>query len=322
MSSSETRPIASPAGFVVVGGANVDIKLQAATALRRDTSTPGAAQISLGGVARNIAANLAQLGASVTLLTAVGDDEFGRRITREAQSCGIDSGHVVVGDAPTGVYGAILDRRGRLVAGVSSMSAIDAITPDEVDRKSGVISGALAVVCDCNLSPASILRVGRVAAAAGVEIFVEGVSTEKVLSARRLLSSDVELSGMFLNRDEIEALTGLPARGRRQLVAAADELHRLAVTHVAVGLGARGVFVSSGGSREILASMAERVADVTGAGDASVAGTVWALGRGDGFFDAVRSGQAAAALTIASRETVSPAVSPVALNRLLARSLE
>ena len=92
------------------------------------------------------------------------------------------------------------------------------------------------------------------------------------------------------------------------------------MANVVVGLGERGAFVSGAdGEHGVVASMAAEVVDVTGAGDAAVAATVWALGTGVPLTEAVRAGQAAAALTVATPETVSPTLTPAAIRRVLAR---
>ena len=306
--------------IVVVGGANVDIKVRPSRVLRLGTSNAGSTHISLGGVARNIAENLARLDVHVALMTAVGDDAFGRKIREHAEEACIDTTLIAVGGGSTGTYTALLDGRGRLVAAVSSMQVLDAITPEHVETGRAGLAQANAIVCDCNLSPASVLRIGQIATETDVDLFVEGVSVPKVANVRRLLASRCAVAGIFLNRDEIGALTGAQARGRRQLVGAAGRLHDSGVANVVVGLGERGAFVSGAdGEHGVVASMAAEVVDVTGAGDAAVAATVWALGTGVPLTEAVRAGQAAAALTVATPETVSPTLTPAAIRRVLAR---
>ena len=46
--------------------------------------------ITLGGVGRNIAHNLALLGVPVTFLGVVGDDDWGRKILGETGGAGVD----------------------------------------------------------------------------------------------------------------------------------------------------------------------------------------------------------------------------------------
>ena len=53
---------------LVIGAAGLDTKGHAHGSLRTGTSNPGTIRISFGGVARNVAENLARLGERVVLL--------------------------------------------------------------------------------------------------------------------------------------------------------------------------------------------------------------------------------------------------------------
>ena len=66
-------------GYVlVVGSSGLDMVCRSRDELRYGTSNPGKLRISPGGVARNVAENIARLGMQVSLITAVGDDPQGR----------------------------------------------------------------------------------------------------------------------------------------------------------------------------------------------------------------------------------------------------
>lgn len=64
----------------VVGGVNMDIGGQSDGPLVPGDSNPGRVRISLGGVGRNIAHNMALLGLDVRFLTAFGDDIYAQRM--------------------------------------------------------------------------------------------------------------------------------------------------------------------------------------------------------------------------------------------------
>jgi pseudouridine kinase len=74
----------------VVGGANIDIKVAIKGATIPATSNPGTAMMSLGGVGRNIAHNLARLDVAVKLISAVGRDAQGDRLLAETEAAGVD----------------------------------------------------------------------------------------------------------------------------------------------------------------------------------------------------------------------------------------
>lgn len=69
---------------VGIGAANVDICGRSKNPIIMADSNPGAMSISLGGVTRNICENLARLGGSVKLISALGSDLYGHMIREES----------------------------------------------------------------------------------------------------------------------------------------------------------------------------------------------------------------------------------------------
>ena len=69
--------LASDPFVALVGGANMDICASPASRMRMHDSNPGSVVTSPGGVARNMAENLARLGVDCRLVAAVGADHYG-----------------------------------------------------------------------------------------------------------------------------------------------------------------------------------------------------------------------------------------------------
>lgn len=80
--------------YVVVAGAvNMDIAGIPFNGLVPRDSNPGAVRMSLGGVGRNIAHNLALLDVEVKLITAFGEDVYAGEIQHSCREHGIDIAH-------------------------------------------------------------------------------------------------------------------------------------------------------------------------------------------------------------------------------------
>src|SRR5918911_1871281 len=92
------------------------------------TSNPGSVVSSPGGVARNIAENLARLGHRPALVSVIGDDTVGTSLVTGIRAVGVDARSVRTepGDG-TAEYLAILDPDGELVLGVAVMAVLDAL---------------------------------------------------------------------------------------------------------------------------------------------------------------------------------------------------
>jgi pseudouridine kinase len=304
---------------IVVGGANMDFKCQARDAMVLGTSNPGHVSLAVGGVGCNIARNLAKLGVPVALMTVVGQDEFGARILREARAASIDVSPTLLSTRPTGTYAALLDADGELTAAVSAMEAMDDLTAAHIAAREAAFRQAALVVADCNLGEAALDRLAAICAAAKVRLAIDAVSTPKARRLSRLLRARRPIHLLALNRDEVAALTGRKVRTESDLRAAVQALHRAGIAHVVVGLGPRGVLASSAEPPKTtrVAAAAAPLVDVTGGGDAALAGTGFGVLQGQDLAEAARWGQAAAAMTVSATETVSPALSAEALQAAL-----
>jgi pseudouridine kinase len=304
---------------IVVGGANMDFKCQASDVMVLGTSNPGHVSLAVGGVGCNIARNLARLGVPTALMSVVGQDEFGERILREARAAGIDVSLTLLSTRPTGTYAALLDADGELTAAVSAMAAMDDLTAAHIAAREAAFRQAALVVADCNLGEAALDRLAAICAAAKVRLAVDAVSTPKAKRLLRLLRARRPIHLLALNRDEIAVLTGKKARTEPELRAAALALHRAGIAQVVIGLGPRGVLAASAAPPKTarVAAMPAPLVDVTGGGDAALAGTLFGLLQGQELGEAARWGQAAAAMTVAAAETVSPTLSAEALRAAL-----
>jgi pseudouridine kinase len=272
---------------VVVGGANVDVKARTTAPLVGATSNPGTVVRTPGGVGRNVAENLARLGSRVALVSVVGNDPDGDWLLRETASAGVDIGPVLRG-GPTGRYVAVLDADGDLSVGVSDMAATDALVPEVLDES--LLRSADLVVVDGNIPATTVDAV----LALGVRAVVDPVSVAKAQRIAPLLRADRPVFAITPNEAELAAL-GSPG-----------ELHARGVEVVWVRRGAAGSRLCAGGGTTALAAPHVEPIDVTGAGDAMLAAFCHRLLGGASLEDAARYGHEAAALTVASPDTVRP----------------
>ena len=294
-------------GVVVIGGANVDVLARSTAPATPHTSNPGHGSMTPGGVARNIAENLARLGTRTHLIAAVGRDALGDNLLTQTSAAGVRLEFVQRSDRPTGTYTAVLDSDGELIVAVADMAATDDLRPEHIFSAREVIATAGLLVLDGNLGPDALEHALDLAEAAEVRTILEPVSVPKAKLVAPLITTERRLYAVSPNRDELAALTGLPVRTDRQLRLAARSLHRRGVKHVWVRLGKQGSMLSSDQGEAVdIPAVPTTVQDVTGAGDSSLAAFCHALLEGWEPVEAARFGHAAAALTIASSHTVRP----------------
>jgi pseudouridine kinase len=303
-----TDKLASNAHLLIIGAASLDTKGRAGQSIQTGTSTPGAIRISVGGVGRNIAENLARLGERVILLSAVGDDGSGRRLLQQASECGIDVSHVLV-DAGhrSAAYLAVLDETGNLAMSIDDMGINrELITPAFVYRRRALFRDARMIVLDANLSSRTLDTIFNLARKYGVPVCADPTTATL---APRLQPHLPDLVLVTPNAAEAEALCGVPVSDRESGLHAAQRLVSLGIQIAIVTLGATGlVYATSQESGHVPAIECE-IVDYTGAGDALTAAVVFGLLNDLPIDEAVRLGTSAAALTLQSRETVSPKLS-------------
>ena len=311
---------------VVVGGANMDIRAHSDYVVQLRTSNPGSAITTPGGVGRNIAENLARLGSPTHLVAPVGRDAFGDQVVAMTRSAGVSVDHMIHADDPTGTYLAVMDATGELVVAVSNMVVTDKLTVRHLAPSRDLVTHADLLVVDGNIPPAPCAWLLDFAAATGVPVVMDPVSVAKARHLLATLSPQRPLLALTPNHDELAAIVGEPVPNTRVGIArAARQLHDVGVQHVWVRRGVRGSLLSSvGPDRRVgvttLPAHPVAVVDVTGAGDSMTAAFVHALLRGDAPADAARFGQMAAALTVASPETVRPDLSPPLIDGELRKS--
>lgn len=289
--------------ILIIGAASIDTKGRADKLIQTGTSTPGAIRVSVGGVGRNIAENLASLGEAVVLLSAVGDDGSGRRILQRAAGCGIDTSHVLV-DAGhrTAAYLAVLDDTGDLVMSIDDMSiSRELITPGYIYQRRALFRDARMIVLDANLSNQTLSIILKLARRYGVPVCADPTTATL---APRLCPYLPELTLVAPNAAEAKALCGVDVTGRESALVAAQKLVTMGVKIAIVTLGATGLVYATSNESGHVPAIEVEIVELTGAGDALTAAVVFGLLNDFPVDEAVRLGTSAAALTVHSRQTV------------------
>ena len=269
----------------------MDIKAKTLAAHVLATSNPALIISKPGGVARNIAHNLARLGVETTLLSVVGNDANAETITKATQNAGVDISHIIHAKTATGIYLALLDNSGELVSAASDMDCLKFLSKEQIRNKQSIVKENRFVVADCNLSSETLDEIANQAAE---KLIIEPVSVAKSAKILALLQTHK----IFLatpNLDQIEALTGT-----RQPEAAAKILHKKGLRNIVIHAGQQGAFVSDGQNFNHIPAQAKTIIDVTGAGDAATAGLVFGLAQNMPLAKAAELGQTMAAKVIAS----------------------
>ena len=293
----------------VVGGMNMDIGGRPYKKLVAKDSNPGAVRMSPGGVGRNIAHNMSLLGLDVRLLTAFGDDVYAQKLAAVCGELGIDiSQSPVIPGGHTSTYLFVNDESGDMQLAVSDMDIYDHLTPQVLQSRRQLLDGSQVVVLDTNLPAETVAWVAKNCRA---PIFADPVSSAKAEKLRPVLG---RLHTLKPNRIEAELLSGVAISDDASLRRAADALLETGLHRIFISLGADGVFAADRSGQVLhLPAPEGNIVSTTGCGDSFMAALAWAYLQGSDLERSARAGLAASTITMASADTINPAMSEEAL---------
>ena len=292
-----------------IGAANMDLHGRSRAALILHDSNPGFLHTSPGGVTRNILENLSRMGERTALFSAIGDDLYGREILASGEAVGMDMSHMLrCPDCGSSSYMALID-------GMSDMRILEHITPDWLEGQKDALRKADAIVCDPCLTPEALEWITS-DALAGVPIFSDPVSTTY---ARRLAPFAGKLHCLKPNVLELAAMTGCEITGDADMERAADVLLERGTHCIVVSMGQRGCYWADRSGAKFYAALrpVSQMVDATGAGDAFMAGLLYAYLHRFLPERAARWALAAGIIAVTSAGTVSPGMSAELVNKIL-----
>lgn len=302
-------------GYIAgIGGANVDIHAKSDQTLVMRDSNPGTLHTSLGGVCRNICENLARLGAQVKLVTVVGDDYRGKSIMEGCARAGIDmsAARVLEGERSSS-YVSVMDEQGDMLLAMSDMHIIKRMDAALVDDHAKLLCDADMVICDGNLSAQTVERLCEVCLS---PLYLDPVSTAWAKELKPFIAS---FDTVKPNALELEALSGCPCTTVEEIEYAADVLIRQGVRRVFVSMGANGMLYK--GREGTIYKKCRRpftgMVNATGAGDASMAGIVYASREGMTAEETLLFAMGAGMVAISSPDTINKEMSVEAIENMI-----
>jgi len=281
--------------IVVVGSYNTDMIVKAGKIPRPgETVLGGDFFMAPGGKGANQAVAAARAGGEVHFIARVGDDSFGAQARRDFIRDAIRVEHVIKDTArPSGVALIMVGPQGENSIAVAS-GANAALSPRDIDRAAGIISGADVLLLQLETQVETVRRALKLAADARVLT---------ILNPAPAVPLDNDLlkyvSLLTPNENEVEALSGFRMAGTRSLEFASKLLMRLwGVKAVCITLGSRGCYLASEEFRGRVPAFRVKAVDTTAAGDVFNGALAVALAEGKPLREAARFASAAAAISV------------------------
>lgn len=270
----------------------------------------GDVKIVHGGVSRNVAQNLANVGNDVTFVTMFEPDALGSGVRANLAANGVDLTYAIEAPAGMGMWLAVMDENGDLAGSISRQpdsSRLDALFQERGDE---IMQNCDDVVLEIDMRASIADRVFELAEKHRRDIYVI-VGNMGVILKRQTLLSRARL--IVMNEIEAGLLFGCtldPADPERVLEVTRIEAKKRDLKQIVVTLGVHGsiYFDSRNGDAGFVPAEPTRLVDSTGAGDAFFSGTVDGLIHGMSLRDACARGAHLASLTIQTEENTCPRI--------------
>jgi pseudouridine kinase len=296
----------------VIGGANIDISGKANASLKLKDSNPGKVVLSFGGVARNIAENLARLGIPVTFISAFSDDALSLSMLKHLNALKIDtSNSLIVKKATTSTYIALLNKDNDMKVAISDTTILKKLDKKHLQPIISKIKSKDILVLDTNLDSLSLDYIFKNSKG---KIFVDPISTAKTNKIKPYLDKIYSLKP---NVFEAETIINKKISTKKDVISAAIKINKKGVIKTFISLGKLGAYGFVDGIGEFVQSLKVSTVSATGAGDAFMAGLVVSEIRNYSLTETLKYATACAQIALGSETTVSNKISDQAAKRLM-----
>ena len=284
----------------VVGASNIDlISYVPRLPVEGETLHGTEFRMGFGGKGANQAVMAAKLGASVAMITKLGDDIFGKQTLDSFQKFGIDTGHVsFTKEAFSGVAPISVDQKGKnsiiIVTGAN-----DLLTEEEIHSAADTISSSKVLVCQMEIPVEISLAALRIAKIAGVLTIFNPAPARKDIPDEIYSLVDI----ISPNETETEIMTGIKISNKKDAETAGKKLLKRGVNTVIITLGEQGsMMITKEGTEYFQADVVESV-DSTGAGDAFIGSLSVYLAKGKSLSDSIIFANKIAGISVQKKGT-------------------
>ena len=298
-------------GIVVFGSAFVDIKGHPITPYIPGGRNVGRVLQVHGGVARNVAEDIANVELRPTFVSVVDSDGLGDAVIAKLARHKVNTEYICREPDGLGTWLAIFDNSGDVIASVSKRPDLSSIGKVVSEHGDEIIGNADSVVVEIDMEPEILRPIFDLAEKHGKEVYGVVSNMSIAIERRDLLMR----TGCFVcNLQEAGLLFSEDFEGTspdEMCLLLLERVERARIPRMIVTLGGEGaVYASMEGDAGICPAVNVEVVDTTGAGDAFFAGAAIGLTYGRSMADACAIGTRLAASVIATKENVCPRFLP------------
>ncbi|MGD0278638.1 MAG: ribokinase [Smithella sp.] len=296
----------SKAEVAVMGSFIVDLMARAPHLPEHGETVKGSLfQIGPGGKGSNQGVAASRSGASVTMITKIGDDQFAQIALESFKREGMDTRYVMRDERyPTGTALIMVDEHTSENMIVVTIGACEHIALEEIEAARSRIEKSRVLLTQLETNLDAVEKAVEIAHASGTKVILNPAPAPlNPLPGNLLEKVDI----ITPNETEASLLTGVKVSSMDDAKHAARVLKARGIGHVIITMGSKGALVLTDSREYIIDPIKVKVMDTTGAGDAFNGGLATALAEGRDIVQAVAFANATGALSV-TRIGTAPAM--------------
>ena len=253
--------------IAVIGSSNVDLVTYVNRApVRGETVEAPSFEMGHGGKGANQAVAAAKLGASVVMVSKVGDDLFGEMTIRNLAGFGVDVRRVGrVKGRSSGVATIMVEPSGENSILIVKGANAD-LSPADVECAAEDLKSCDLILLQLEAPLETVYAAIAFGRRHGVKTLLNPAPATPELDPEKIRDA----SFLVPNETELAILTGMPVGAEDEIAAAARALTARGVGTVIVTMGSRGALLATPTQIRRIAPIPVTPVDTTGAGDAFV----------------------------------------------------
>lgn len=298
-------------GIVVIGAIFVDIKGYPEAAFIPTGRNVGRVEQIHGGVARNVAEDIANVELRPTLISLVDDSGTGSDVIRKLKSHKVNTDYIRTTPDGMGTWLAVFGNDGDVYASVSKRPNLLPILEILDAHGDEIFQNADSIIVEIDIDKEIVKRIFKLAQRYGIPVYAV-VANMSIAVERRDFLQSVDCFVCNLQEAGILFSDDFSGKTTDEMVEIIAEKVRLAqIPSMIVTMGSRGaVFADKHGQKGYCPARKVEVKDTAGAGDSFCAGAAIGLTYGKSLKEACQIGAFLAASVITTSENVCPRFLP------------
>ena len=291
--------------IVTVGTVYVDIKGYPEGQFFPTGRNAGDIKYFHGGVARNIAEDVAKLGEDSILVSLVDDSGVAADVIKHLKAVNVETNYVKATKKGMGTWMAVFDNKGELCASISKRPELLPICDILASDEEQIFEDAAGILLEIDIDEQIVDLTMRLAEKYDIPVYAV---ISNMTIAKERIDYIKKTTCFFCNRLEAGIFFDkktLALSPQEMLDMLKPELKKMKMQAMVITMDSDGaVYATAEGEAGICPALPITVVDTTGAGDAFFAGTSVGLLRRLSLAEACRLGTEAAASVLSTKENV------------------